>query len=137
MLLVIILLSILSIATSVEEVTIKARDYCYGCMSTVNLYSTLTSNRLRDMQTNRVASGEKVEANDIAKLMCDDQSLVPYKTYIKYSCIKIMDEYRNEFLRYFEGDYVNNPSWYLFLIRVIYVCRYSKLSGNSIKIWNS
>ena len=101
-----ILLSLLCLVVyvaSVDQVTIKPREYCYGCMSTVNLYSTLTSSWLSDMQAKRVASGEKVEANDIAKLMCDDSALTPYKNYIKYSCIKIMDENRNDFLRHFEG----------------------------------
>lgn len=90
-------------ADAAEEVSITAYEYCSGCIYTVESYATLTAEAFEKMQTQNVDAGEAVNGNDLANLMCDDPFFSDFKNYVKYSCIKILDERREQFLNGFAG----------------------------------
>lgn len=56
------------------------------------------------MQSRNVKSGEVVNGYDIANYMCDTPFFADFKNYVKFSCIKILDEHRDSFLNEFVGS---------------------------------
>lgn len=85
------------------EVSISAHEYCSGCIYTVESYATLTAEMFEKMQSQDIEAGESVNGNEIANLMCDSPFFSDYKNYVKYSCIKMLDEKRDQFLNGFAG----------------------------------
>ena len=104
------------LVTSKDEVSIKAREYCYGCLSTVEAYSSVAATRFATMQKAGVQEGVVVDADELATLLCDDSYFHPLKKYNKYSCIKILDEHRNDFLGEFSGNYTLTITTHAFSI---------------------
>lgn len=100
---IIVLINILLVINQ-EEVKITALEFCNGCLYTVELYSHLSAETFKKLQLKDTLAGEAVEGNDIATLMCDNTFYDTYKLSMKFSCIKILSDYREIFLKTFEGS---------------------------------
>ena len=86
-----------------KEVQVKAWEYCEGCKATVELYAILSSDRLKQMQKSGVAQGEVMEAQTLLEGICDNPHFNKYASFIKYSCIKVLEDFRLPFLESFVG----------------------------------
>ena len=85
------------------NVSISKWEYCEGCKETVNLYTRVLSNKLLSMHNGGVKAHSELIAEDLVNGICDSEDLVKYKDFVKYSCIKIMDNHNSVFLKQFEG----------------------------------
>jgi len=87
-----------------EKVTIKSWEFCEGCKSTVNLFSKIFAKELGKMQRGGVPSFSSFEAASVVNLICDDEYFNQFVPAVRYSCINIMDNHREQFLRHFTGN---------------------------------
>jgi hypothetical protein len=91
-----------------EKKIIRPWQYCEGCKETVKLYANVTSRRLEKMQRSGVSAFSAVEAHELADLICDDNYLTSFQPFVKYSCIKIMDEHGLKLMKIFEGSFTKD-----------------------------
>lgn len=85
------------------KIVIRPWQYCEGCKHTVQLYTMLTKDKLKNMQSRAVPSKTTVEANEVAQGICDHVSFFSMQPFMRYSCMKIMDEASQNFLEEFTG----------------------------------
>lgn len=88
---------------NVQSASISKWEYCEGCKETVNLYARKIAARLRAMHDSGLQVNSPLEAADLVEGICDDTHLLKYRDFMKFSCMKIMDEHRAKFLKRFEG----------------------------------
>eukprot|EP01038_Epipyxis_sp_PR26KG_P004057 gene4057-5800_t len=79
-------------------------EYCQGCKELVNMYAMLSSSELNRMQQEGKKQSSILEANDLVAGICDRKEFEKFLPFMKYACIKIMEEYRIKFLEYFKGS---------------------------------
>ena len=87
-----------------NSATITKWQYCEGCKETVNLFSMVSAAELAKMQKEGKLAKSVLEVQNLVTLICDNEYLTKFQPFIKYSCMKIMDEFRLPFLKQFEGS---------------------------------
>ncbi len=79
-------------------------EYCEGCKETVNLFADVSAKALQQMQKDGEGGEGMLEIQKLISLLCDNPQLDKFNPFVKYSCMKIMDEKRLPFLTSFEGS---------------------------------
>lgn len=86
------------------ESSISPWQYCFGCKETVVLYTKRTNDALIKMQKAGKPSSTMLEANSLVEGMCDSPDLSRYQPFVRWSCVKLMNEYQTKFLEKFAGE---------------------------------
>lgn len=120
---------ILGEETNIEKdsrpsVTISKDQFCSGCLFTVQAYAEVSADTLANMQNNKIPAGNILNgmqsclvyiyfttnlfdifiAYETAVSICENEKFSMYNSYLKYSCMKILEESQEAFLTEFEGD---------------------------------
>jgi hypothetical protein len=93
-----------------EKITIRPWQFCEGCKVTVDAYANRSSTIMTEMKTAGLPSGSDVNANAVAKGLCSLAAFETYETFIKNSCVKIINEFELPFLKVFEGSMLNDAN---------------------------
>lgn len=90
------------------DATITYSQYCLGCKQTVDIYSKYASDEFKKYQ---IAVGKKeartLNAFDLLDNLCDHPDMQNYQEFVRFSCLKMMSEYKQEFIKPFQG-YTNS-----------------------------
>lgn len=86
-----------------EKVSVSKAQYCTGCQYTVQAFANISATHFQQMQLAGEDAGGVAQAHDIANLMCDDVFFDRFHTFVRYSCMKVLNDYDNDFLLHFEG----------------------------------
>ena len=85
-------------------INITKWQYCEGCKLTAILYTEVLGKEMDKMQKLKITGGTKVDAFKLAKNLCDNDYFNVYQDYIKYSCIRILNQYAQPFIEAFVGS---------------------------------
>lgn len=88
----------------VPNVTINAWQYCYGCKETVNAYSRAAVAELNMLEKLPKKDTKVLDAVKVMDHLCDGAYFKTLGAFAKYSCIKVLDEHRVQFLEEFAGS---------------------------------
>lgn len=86
-----------------EAVNITAWQYCEGCKLSVKLFADNSRNEMDRMQRKGIQAGSSIPADKLIEGICDKKEFDSYDMFIKYSCVKIFNDHREDFLKSFEG----------------------------------
>lgn len=87
-----------------ENVTITKWQYCLSCKETINLYVKLATEEISNMQKKGRPAMSTLEANQLAHFICDHKSFEPMQPWMKYGCMKLMEDHYLTFLEHFAGQ---------------------------------
>ncbi len=90
-------------AHSAETATITSWQYCHGCKETVLYYLQKIYHNLQGMERAGKPSMSFVDANKLVELICDEAYFDHFQPFVKLSCIKILNEGKEQFLKHFAG----------------------------------
>jgi hypothetical protein len=85
-------------------INITKWQYCEGCKLTAILYTEVLGKEMDKMQKLKITGGTTVDAFKLAKNLCDNDYFSVYQDYIKYSCIRILNQYAQPFIEAFVGS---------------------------------
>ena len=88
--------------TNDKNVTIRPWQYCEGCKVTSDMYSRALNDHILQLKKSR--KSKTVDAIGLLDHFCDRIEFSEYRSFIKMSCIKILDEFRVTFLESFQGN---------------------------------
>jgi hypothetical protein len=88
--------------TNDKNVTIRPWQYCEGCKITSDMYSRAVNDHILLLKKSR--KSKTVDAMGLLDHFCDRDEFSEYRSFIKMSCIKILDEFRVTFLESFQGN---------------------------------
>jgi hypothetical protein len=100
----------IKLETTTDQVSISEWEYCEGCILTVDAYSKISNAKLKEMQQKGQPSNEVIDVGVIMKNMCDNEYFYKYKDFVKYSCIKMLNENSTSFAEPFAGSYDLNSA---------------------------
>mmetsp|Transcript_34429 Transcript_34429/g.50042 ORF Transcript_34429/g.50042 Transcript_34429/m.50042 type:complete len:277 (+) Transcript_34429:39-869(+) len=83
--------------------TISKWEFCEGCKETVNLYARVSSSRLQEMQSKGIIANSVLESQNLLDGICDHEYIMKYNEFVKFSCIKILEDFGIPFLKHFDG----------------------------------
>lgn len=86
-----------------EAVNITAWQYCEGCKLSVKLFADNSRNEMDRMQRRGIQAGSSIPADSLIEGICDKKEFDSYEMFIRYSCVKIFNDNRENFLKSFEG----------------------------------
>lgn len=84
-----------------KVVKLGRAEYCWGCQYTVQAMANLTETYFRKVQD--LGEQPTAQASEIAERMCDSKYFDRFLPFIRYSCMKILDDHSADFLLQFEG----------------------------------
>jgi hypothetical protein len=90
-----------------SRVTLSKWQYCAGCRGTIELFTTLATNKIAEMQSNGVSSGEEMDVAPLLDTICDLSYYERYAPFMKYGCLKLLHDHQREFLDAFNGEVVS------------------------------
>ncbi len=94
--------------SSKETVSITKWQYCLSCKETVNLYVKLASDEIQSMQKSGKPALSSLEANQLAHFICDHSSFNHFQPWMKFGCMKLMEDHSIDFLQQFAGHVTIN-----------------------------
>lgn len=122
-----------------QNVSITKWQYCMSCKETVNLYIQVTTDEITNMQKAAKPPLATLEANDLVHLICDNKLFESRQPFMKYGCMKLLEDNRLDFLNQFAGqislnDILNKAENYKRKRRVsdYYFLKFSILKLNSL-----
>lgn len=86
-----------------EKVTITQWQFCLSCKKTVELYQKLTKETILSYQKLAKPARSQMEGTNVANRLCQDKEYDKFEPYVRYGCMKLMNDHRNEFLKEFAG----------------------------------
>jgi hypothetical protein len=89
--------------SSKETVSITKWQFCLSCKETVNLYVKLASDEIQSMQKSGKPALSSLEANQLAHFICDHSSFNNFQPWMKFGCMKLMEDHSIDFLQQFAG----------------------------------
>jgi hypothetical protein len=90
-----------------NQVTLSKWQYCAGCKGTIELFTTLATNKIIEMQSKGISSGEELDVAPLLDTICDLGYYERYAPFMKYGCMKLLKDHQQEFLDTFNGDVVS------------------------------
>lgn len=87
-----------------KEITLSKWQYCVGCKATIEIFTTLATSKIVEMEQNGIASGEELDVAPLIKNLCDLAYFERFDPIIRYGCIKLLNDHKYDFLHSFEGD---------------------------------
>lgn len=91
-------------SSSTNQITLLKWQYCASCKGTIELFTTLATNKIIEMQNNGIASGEELDVAPLVNNLCDLKYFDRYAPFMRYGCIKLLNDHTKEFLNTFAGD---------------------------------
>jgi hypothetical protein len=70
----------------------------------IEIFSTLATNKIIEMQTKGLAVGEELDVAPLINSICDLEYFNRYAPFMRYGCMKLLEDHRVEFLKAWEGD---------------------------------
>jgi hypothetical protein len=74
-----------------------------GCKATVELFTTIATSRIVQMQEAGRPVGEDLDITNIVNEVCHHQHMTQYQPFVQYACEKLMQDHRMDFLETFDG----------------------------------
>ena len=87
-----------------HSVTIQKWQYCAGCKATVEIFGIATGHKMQELQQSKAPPGTSVDVDEIAENICASHMFDPYQDFVRYSCVKLLNENKYQFLSSFEGE---------------------------------
>ena len=95
-----------AVADNIEELALTREQYCLGCINTIDLYGSVLKEQLLSLYKKKVAEGELIAGNGYIDKLCEHKSLSRSKVqeHVRYSCYKVIHQYRRALLDTFQGQ---------------------------------
>jgi hypothetical protein len=87
-----------------DTVTIRPWQYCQGCKHTVQLYAILSAKEMARMKKKGIPSKSQMDSVSIANGMCEHDNFYSFKPFVRWSCVKIIQESSQMLLQAFLGN---------------------------------
>jgi len=94
--------AVLARESSVSAI-ISQEQYCEGCQLTVEAYSLLIAKEIKRLLTFTHKADVVVDIVEVLDNTCGDEMLTVHKDFVKYSCMKMVDEVGEKLLEEFSG----------------------------------
>lgn len=100
---------------ALEKVTILEWQYCEACKLTVDLYGELFFEQMSQFYKKGPKPDSMVNSSEIVSGMCDNPFFDQFQPFVKYGCIKTVEDSGVKFLQQFSGfantlDVINKAS---------------------------
>jgi hypothetical protein len=92
-------------SSQVKNATISAWQYCHGCKITVDLYAKQTVSELKKLDKLPKGLKKELDAAHVLDYLCDNIMIDDFDSFAKFSCIKVLDEYRIQVAEQFSGSF--------------------------------
>lgn len=86
-----------------ETATITKWQYCVGCKETVFHYLKKMHQSLAAMEKAGKPPSSVLDANQLSELICDDEYFKQFQPFVRLSCIKLLNDGKQQFLEQFAG----------------------------------
>lgn len=88
-----------------EVANITTSQFCEGCRLSVDIFTKYAASALEDMKAKNAKLGSSFDPTTIVGGFCDKNDFAKYQNFIKFSCIKLFDDFGTEFLTSFQGNH--------------------------------
>lgn len=83
---------------------ISPEQYCEGCQLTVEAYSLLIAQEIKRLLAFTHKDDVVVDIVEVLDNTCGDEMITVHKDFVRYSCMKMVDEVGDKLLQEFTGD---------------------------------
>jgi hypothetical protein len=87
-----------------KQVTLSKWQYCAGCKGAVEILTTLATNKIVEMEKSGNPSGGELDITPLVENLCDLSYYDRYDPFMRYGCLKLLQDHQQEFLSIFDGD---------------------------------
>jgi len=100
-----------------EKVTILEWQYCQSCKLTVELYGQLFYEQMNKMYQRGPKPDNMLNSSEIVSKMCDNPFFDQFQPFVRYGCIKTIEDAGIKFLQQYSGqanalDIINKAAGY-------------------------